>query len=147
MMDLAFAYSALPAADLPPMATKPVSPSAFLAAFTASAQALMPLVAYAFLRAADAFFDTTLPLLFFVSDACVRPPTVLAFLPEKTADLALLPFAMVLTRLAFMTFFMDFAPAFFIAPFCFMAATFFMTAFFMGSAMAIGNCPGLRPKA
>merc|ERR1719223_625081 len=139
MMDLAFAYSALPAADLPPMATKPVSPSAFLAAFTASAQALMPLDAYAFLRAADAFLDTTLPLLFFVSDACVRPPTVLAFLPEKTADLALLPFAMVLTRLAFMTCFMDFAPAFFIAP-CFMAATFFMAAFFIGSAMASVNC-------
>merc|ERR1711972_1276153 len=38
---LAFAYSARPAADLPPMGTKPLMPNAFRAALVASAQALI----------------------------------------------------------------------------------------------------------
>merc|ERR1712013_465456 len=69
--DLAFACSALPELDLPPIATKPFKPNAFLAACTASVQALRPLFAKAFFAAAEAFLDTILPALFFVNCACV----------------------------------------------------------------------------
>merc|ERR1712060_901362 len=44
MIDLALAYNARPAADLPPTGMKPVTPNAFRAAFTASIQALMVLL-------------------------------------------------------------------------------------------------------
>merc|ERR1719476_186613 len=64
---LAFAYSALPCAVLPPTPQKPLMPSSFLAAMTALIQdsALLPL--YAFFREADAALETTLPCLFFMS--------------------------------------------------------------------------------
>merc|ERR1719310_2745454 len=89
--DLALAYSALPAADLPPMATKPVRPSSLRAFFTASAQAFKPFFTYSFFACADAFFDTTLPALFLVNLSFVMPEPVFAFLPEKTRALAPLP--------------------------------------------------------
>merc|ERR1719277_775667 len=65
--DLALAYRALPAADLPPMATKPVRPSSLRAFFTASAQAFRPFFSHFFLAAAEAFLDTTFPFLFLIS--------------------------------------------------------------------------------
>merc|ERR1719150_3246439 len=133
--DLALAYRALPAADLPPMATKPVTPSSLRAFFTASAQAFRPFFTHCFFPCAEAFFDTTLPALFLMSLSFVKPVPVFCFLPEKTRALAPLPRAMTLTFFAFMApaFFI---PAFFIAAaFFFIAAAFFITAFFIGSAM------------
>merc|ERR1719249_363966 len=99
----ALAYKALPAAVLPPIGTKPVSPSAFRAALTASAQALSLLPVYACLAKADLFFDTTLPCRFFTKLALVRPPIVFSLRPENTEDLALRPAAITLTFFAFMT--------------------------------------------
>merc|ERR1719291_1615796 len=132
--DLAFAYRALPAADLPPMATKPVPPSALRAALTASAHFLAPLVAYRFFEAAEAFFETILPALFFFSASFVRPDMVFSFLPDKTEARARFPLATLLTFFAFITRFIAFiAPAFFMPAFM---AAFFMAAFFMGSAIA-----------
>merc|ERR1719277_1407784 len=119
--DLALAYRALPAADLPPMATKPVRPSSLRAFFTASAQAFKPFFSHCFFPCADAFFDTTLPALFLMSLSFVKPVPVFCFLPDRTRALAPLPRAM--------------TPTFFIPAF-FIAAAFFITAFFIGSAMA-----------
>merc|ERR1719213_1046327 len=123
--DLALAYKALPCADFPPTAWKPLMPSSLRALCTALFQRQMPL-AYLFLDAADIALETTLPALFLVSLSLVRPPEVLALVPLKTEDLARLPLAMLLF---FMAFFMAFIV--FIA---FMAFIAFMT--FIGRAMA-----------
>merc|ERR1719391_516654 len=107
-----------------------MTPNAFLAAFTAWCQALSLLLAwYALFLSAEAFFDTTLPYLFFVKLSFVNPPTVFCLRPANTEAFARLPLAMVLT---FFAFFM----ALFIAAPRFMAAAFIAGAFFMGSAMA-----------
>merc|ERR1719272_1766058 len=45
---------------------------------------------------ADAFLDTTLPLLFFINASLVNPPTVLSLKPRNTNDLAKRPFATLL---------------------------------------------------
>merc|ERR1712048_1005455 len=82
--DLALAYSALPAADLPPMATKPVKPSSFRAFFTAFDQAFKPFFSHCFRACAEAFLDTILPFLFFISLSFVMPLIVFCFFPEKT---------------------------------------------------------------
>merc|ERR1712060_94870 len=132
-IDLALAYNARPAADLPPTGMKPVTPNAFRAAFTASIQALMVLLYALFARAED-FFETTLPFLFFIKPSFVKPLWVFCFRPENTEDLARDPLAMMLTFFAFfMALFMaaPFMAAFFMAPAFFIAA-----AFFMGSAIA-----------
>merc|ERR1719277_1713205 len=138
--DLALAYRALPAADLPPMATKPVRPSSLRAFFTASAQAFRPFFSHCFFPCADCFFDTTFPALFLINLSFVMPAPVFCFLPEKTRALAPLPRAMTLTFLAFIAFMAAFmVPAFFIPAFFIAAA--FITAFFIGSAMAAKNPP------
>merc|ERR1719373_128371 len=96
----------------------------------------------AFFARAERFFETTLPSLFFVRPSLVRPLAVFCLRPEKTADLAREPLAMMLTFLAFMVFFM---PAdFFMAAAFFMAA--FIAAFFMGRAMttSVGWWDGQR---
>merc|ERR1719334_2072768 len=126
-MDLAFAYRARPAADLPPTATKPETPSAFLAALTASCQTFSRLPAYALFARAELFFDTTLPYLFFVKFSFVNPPTVFCLRPENTEDFAREPRATMLTLFVFIALF-------FIAD-VFMAAAFMAMAFFIGSAM------------
>merc|ERR1719436_793641 len=133
----ALAYRALPAAVLPPIGTKPVRPSAFRAALTASAQALILLPVYACFAKADLLFDTTLPCRFFTKLALVRPPIVFSLRPENTEDLALRPAAITLTFLAFMAF-----PPAFMAPAFFIGATFFM-----GSAMLGWRGTGRRPAA
>merc|ERR1719394_2442084 len=122
--DLALAYKALPAADLPPMATKPVRPSSLRAFFTASAQAFKPFFSHFFLAAADAFFDTTFPFLFLISLSFVMPPEVLCLVPENTRAFAPFPRATMLTFFAFMLFMAFMAPAFFIAAVFFIAAAF-----------------------
>merc|ERR1719492_523885 len=104
---------------------------ALRAALQASAQALAPLLAYAFLARTEAALETILPDLFLVSLALVMPPEVFTLLPRKTEALALLPLAMMLTLFAFMTFmpFMAFMLVVFLA--------FIAAAFFMGSAIAV----------
>merc|ERR1719408_885279 len=102
--DLALAYKALPCADFPPTAWKPLMPSSLRAVITALFQRPMPL-AYFFLAAADAALDTILPALFFVSLSLVRPPEVLLLVPLKTEDFARLPLAI---WLFFMAFFIAF---------------------------------------
>merc|ERR1711884_4801 len=93
---------------------------------------LEALEANLFLPSAERDLLTILPLLFLVRVALVSPPTVFAFLPEKTASLARLPFAMALTFLTFLAF-MAFG-AFIALPFiaAFMAA-------FMALAI-VGEC-------
>merc|ERR1719226_387817 len=132
-MDLAFAWSARPADDLPPTATKPETPKVFLAVLTASSQALKRLLTYAFFARAELFLDTTLPLRFFVKLSFVSPPTVFCLRPENTDDFAREPLAMTLTLLAFIA---RFIPDPFMAAAFFMAVAFMAIAFFMGSAMA-----------
>merc|ERR1719436_1544177 len=96
----------------------------------------------AFLERWEAALDTILPFLFLVKEALVMPPTVFSFLPRKTAALAILPLAILLTLFAFMAF-MTFIVAFlpfiaFIAFIAFMAFMAFMAAaFLMGSAIAV----------
>merc|ERR1719245_126440 len=120
---------ALPVADLPPTATKPVRFKALRAALIASHHALAPLLAKAFFARSEAFLETILPLLFLMKLALVIPLWVFCFLPLKTCALAILPLAMTLTFFAFML----------LAFMAFMAA-----AFFMGSAIAVkrrlGKC-------
>merc|ERR1719336_33006 len=122
----ALAYRALPVADLPPMATNPVRLRALRAFLTASAQALMPLLAKAFLARAEAALLTILPFLFLIRLALVIPLAVFSLVPRKTIALASLPLAILLTLLAFIAFmaFMAFMP-------------FIAAAFFMGSAIAV----------
>merc|ERR1740123_2593577 len=100
----------------------------------ASAQALIPLLAKAFLARAEAALDTILPFLFLTSLSLVMPPCVFFFEPRKTAALAML-----LTRFAFMAF-MAFIVVVFMALADFMAfaafVAFIAAALFMGSAIA-----------
>merc|ERR1712066_634333 len=102
--DLALAYNALPVAELPPIATKPVRFSALRAAFTASFQALSPDLAKRDLERADRALDTIFPSLFLMSLAFVRPVAVFTLRPLNTCALAILPLAMALTFFAFMAF-------------------------------------------
>merc|ERR1719456_230957 len=83
--DLALTYKALPCADLPLIATKPVRPSSLRAFFTASDQAFKPVF--------------------------TRPPLVFAFCPENTRAMAPLPRAMVLRLLDFIDFIATFMNA------------------------------------
>merc|ERR1719201_3170126 len=53
---------------------------------------------------ADALLETTLPRLFFMIISFVRPLCVFSLEPLKTRALAYLPFAILLTRFAFITF-------------------------------------------
>merc|ERR1719343_936511 len=82
----------------------PLMPSSFLAAMTALIQdsALLPL--YAFFRDADAALETTLPRLFFMSWAAVKPPEVFSLVPLSTTDLRYLPLAILLFFMAFIPF-------------------------------------------
>merc|ERR1712217_73552 len=84
-------------------------PNCLRACFTASIHFFNALCAQFFLARVDAALLTTFPLLLLVNVAFVKPPTVFSFLPLKTAALALLPRAMMLT---FFTFFIAFIPAF-----------------------------------
>merc|ERR1719510_2297908 len=113
--DFTLAYKAFPSALLPPIATNPFKPSSLRAFLQASAHFLRTLFAYTLFALAEAFFDTTLPVLLLTRSDFLRPDVVFSFRPEKTADLACLPFAMILTRFAFFMpdFFMtDFFPTF-----------------------------------
>merc|ERR1712004_703035 len=119
-MDLTLAYKAFPCAVLPPTAQKPLMPSSMRAFLVASHHFFSALCANRFLLPAERALLTILPDLLLVKVALVNPPTVFAFLPENTASLARLPFAMTLTFLTFIAFiafgaFMAFIPAFFIA--------------------------------
>merc|ERR1740121_3070819 len=98
-------------------------------------QAFKPFFSHCFRACAEAFLDTILPFLFFISVSFVMPLIVFCFFPEKTRFLAPLPLAMELTSCPFMAFMAFMAPAFFIPDF-FMAAAF-IAAFFMGSAMPV----------
>merc|ERR1711992_210152 len=100
-MDLTLAYRAFPCAVLPPTAQKPLMPSCLRACRVASHHFLSALEANLFLPSAERDLLTILPLLLLVRVALVSPPTVFAFLPEKTASFARLPFAMALTFLTF----------------------------------------------
>merc|ERR1719373_1444576 len=104
-MAFALAYSARPAADLPPMATNPERPSALRAALHASIQALnFPSSKYRLRALADCRLDTELPSEFRTFPSFVRPPTVFSFAPRNTALFASLPLAILVTLLAFPPF-------------------------------------------
>merc|ERR1712214_217456 len=103
-MDLTLAYRAFPCAVLPPTGQKPLMPSCLRACLVASHHFFSALEANLFLPSAERDLLTILPLLLLVRVALVSPPTVFAFLPEKTASLARLPFAMALTFLTFFAF-------------------------------------------
>merc|ERR1712083_561557 len=111
-MALALAYKAFPCAVFPFTAQKPLMPNCLRASFTASHHFFKALCTNAFLARADAALLTIFPLLLLVRVSFVKPPTVFTFLPLKTATLASLPLAMMLT---FLTFFMAFIEAAFIA--------------------------------
>merc|ERR1719330_1589294 len=128
-MALAFAYTALPVAVLPCTAQKPVILSSLRACFTASIHLFNALFAQFFLPRADIDLLTILPVLFFVSVSLVRPPPVFCLLPRKTRTFASLPRAMVLVRLTFMAFFMDFMD-------CMATFITFMPPVFMAAFMA-----------
>merc|ERR1719265_2509044 len=93
-----FLYSAEPFL----IATKPFTPSSFLAFWTASVQPLMFL--YAFLPAACCFLVTTLPVLLFMRSDFFSPVYVFSLPPKNTLAFARLPFAMMLTVFFFMAF-------------------------------------------
>merc|ERR1719433_205680 len=82
--------------------------------------------------------DTILPDLLFIRVAFVRPPTVFAFLPLKTAALAYLPLAMTLTFLTFIAFMAAFIAGFMAAFMAGFIAAFmaFPLAAFIAGAMA-----------
>merc|ERR1719401_545200 len=101
-MLLVLAYSALPSACFPLLATKPFRSRDLRAALMHSAQALAPEAWYLFFAAADAFFATIFPYLLRISLSLVRPVAVFSLLPRNTCDRANLPRAILLTRLAFM---------------------------------------------
>merc|ERR1719362_1884218 len=103
--------------------------SALRAATTAWIQALM--LAYLLMPAAAAFLETSLPRLFLVIMSFVRPPGVFSLEPLKTRALAYLPFAILLTRFAFITFITFMAFPVFVA---FIAATLFI-----GRAMVLAE--------
>merc|ERR1719203_198815 len=123
-MALALAYKAFPCAVFPFTAQKPVTPNTFRACFTASHHFFNALCAQFFLPRADAALLTIFPLLLLINVSFVKPPTVFAFLPLKTAALAYFPRAMMLTFFTFFIFiaFIDFMEAAFIAFMPFIAA-------------------------
>merc|ERR1719510_572090 len=128
--DFTLAYKAFPSALLPPIATNPFKPSSLRAFLQASIHFLKPLFAYNLFALAEAFFDTTLPKLLLTRSDFLRPDTVFSFRPEKNADLARFPFAMILTRLAF--FMPDFfITTFFIVFFIPLFMTFFLPTFLL----------------
>ena len=90
-MERALVNKALPLADLPPTAQKPLMPKALRALVTAAFQPAMRLKA--FFPAADFLADTMRPFLFFFKSDFFKPLAVLALVPLKTAALARLPFA------------------------------------------------------
>merc|ERR1712038_1233864 len=100
--DLTFAYKAFPWALEPPIAQNPVMPSSLRAFFVATTQAFSLLVAHFFLEAADIFFDTILPFLFWARSLCFKPPAVFALRPANTDSLARGPLAILDTTFAFM---------------------------------------------
>merc|ERR1719203_1189219 len=108
-MALTLAYSAFPCAVLPPTGQKVLIPSCLRACAVATHHFFNALCAKFFLPRAEAALLTTFPDLLLVKVSFVRPPTVFAFLPLKTAALAYLPRA---TTLTFLTFFMAFIAAF-----------------------------------
>merc|ERR1711869_103358 len=81
---------------------KPLTPSSFLAFWTASVQALMCL--YAFLPAAWDFLLTSLPLLLFMRSDFFSPLAVFSLPPGHTLAFARLPLAILLTFFAFIAF-------------------------------------------
>merc|ERR1712045_971947 len=87
-MALALTYNAFPCAVLPFTAQKPVMPSCLRACATASHHFFMALCAHLFLLRAEAALLTILPDLLLMRVSLVRPPTVFAFFPLKTAALA-----------------------------------------------------------
>merc|ERR1719266_1080121 len=140
-MALALAYNAFPCAVFPFTAQKPVMPSCFRACVTASRHFFNALVAHLFLPRAEAALLTILPDLLLISVSFVRPPTVFAFLPLKTAALAYLPRATTLTFfLAFIAFiaFMAALTAFmpFIAAFMALPLTAFIARAMIGRRQA-----------
>merc|ERR1719412_1267581 len=138
MMDLAFAYSALPCAVLPPTGQKPLMLSCLRAALTASIHFFSALFAKAFLALSDLFLLTILPVLLFVNVAFVKPPMVFSLAPLKTRAFASLPFPILLVFIAFMAFMAFIA---FIAFMAFMAFIAFITfiAFMAFIVEAIAN--------
>merc|ERR1712087_307193 len=72
--------------------------SAFLAAATHSAHTLMVDVWYSLRWIAEAFLETILPNLFFISLSLVSPDTVFSLLPRSTMARPSLPLAILLTR-------------------------------------------------
>merc|ERR1719469_1392991 len=131
-MALTLACKAFPCADVPPTAQKPVMPSALRACCSATLHFFNALCANIRLPRAEAALLTILPDLLFIRVAFVRPPTVFAFLPLKTAALANLPLAMTLTFLTFIAFLAAFIAGFMAA---FMAAfmAFPLAAFIAGA--------------
>merc|ERR1719203_710280 len=111
-MALALAYTAFPCAVFPLTAQKPLTPTCLRACMTASIHFFNALCAQFFLARADAALLTTFPVLLLVRESFVKPPTVFAFLPLKTADLANLPLAITLTFFTFFIAFMPFIAAF-----------------------------------
>merc|ERR1712060_341072 len=84
------------------MATKPFKFSALRACLMQSDQSLMLEVWKRLFAAADAFLETILPNLLRISLSFVIPPVVFSLFPRMTCARASLPFAILLTRLAFM---------------------------------------------
>merc|ERR1719469_1308193 len=104
-MALTLAYNAFPCAVLPFTAQKPLMPSCLRACTHASIHFFNALCAYLFLARAEAALLTIFPVLLLIKESLVRPLAVFTFLPLKTAALALLPRA---TMLTFLTFFIAF---------------------------------------
>merc|ERR1712193_287545 len=86
------------------IATKPLTPSAFLAFATASVQALS--FAKRFLPAALCFLLTILPVLLFMRSAFVSPLFVFVFFPVNTRNFAFFPFFAFFAFFAFAFFFL-----------------------------------------
>merc|ERR1719401_93396 len=99
-MLLVLAYSALPSACFPLMATNPCKLRDLRAALMHSAHALAPEAWYLFFAAADAFFETIFPYLLRISLSLVRPVVVFSLLPRSTCDRARLPRAILLVLVA-----------------------------------------------
>merc|ERR1719316_260060 len=107
-------------------ATKPLIFSAFLAFWTAIIQVF-------FLLSADFFLLTILPVLFFVKEDAVIPPTVFSLDPRNTKTFAIRPFAILLTAFFFIAFMAFMAAMAFIA---FIALAILLTTFFFMAFMA-----------
>merc|ERR1712113_948897 len=122
--DFTLAYSAFPCAVLPPTGQKPLIPSSLRAFLQASHHFFSALVANLFLDSADLFLLTILPVLLLIRDDFVIPLNVFSLVPLKTAALARLPLAILLTFMAF--FFIAFFMAFFMAFMPFFIAAFFI---------------------